>query len=141
MKGELAAQFDFNKVLSFKCRMNNFFQASSDFVHTVRKMFQDKKLPPTKRNDLSVNDIYVVFAILLKGNNYSHNPSGLLSFLNPRSGEEIIVNEAIAIDHVLNLLDIRPFDQWVNWYKSIQEVSEFFDEYIHERLKERGLVK
>lgn len=140
MKGQLASQFNFDGVSTLKCRMNNFHKASSEFVSVVRKMFKDKKLPPTKRNDLNINDIYVVFTILIN-RNYAHNPPGLLSFLHPRSGEEIIVNEAIAIDHALNMLDIRPFDEWVNWYKSIEEISEFFDEYIEERLRERGLAK
>lgn len=129
---------EFQDVGTFQSRERRFHFASGELVSVVREKFEKRKLPLSKRKDVDPAGINVIMTIVLN-RDYSRNPPGIMSFLEPEDGEEIIMNEAMAISGAFDLLDIEPFDEWIEWLKAFHGVSEFFGDHLEKRLKERNL--
>ena len=108
-------------------------RAAADLVSAVRKMVESKTLPKTMWSEEFPYTYELMEYILAR--DYGHWAKGYLGILNPKSGEEIIMHRAMAIENVIEALFIGSFKEWHEYRRAIENQEEYIKQMM---LKRKG---
>lgn len=107
-------------------------KVAADMVSAVRKMVENKTLPGTMWSEEFPYTYELMEYVLSR--DFAHWAKGYFKIFNPKSGEEIILHRAMAIENVLEALFIGSFNEWTAYRRALENEEEYF----RERLRKQG---
>lgn len=105
-------------------RLNNKLdEMTINFVRAVEKMAKEGSFPVVIQEGVFPYALELINYTLSR--DFANRGKGIVAFLNPRCGEDVIMARAIAIEHALEACNIGFFQEWQDWQKAVDDVEQY----------------